>query len=384
MPISKERLAEIEAIPESEIDTSDIPEMDEKFFAAARLVMPLAASVSVRYPSFTDQELVEGGPVSQSNFAKAKSFYEERYDLLLDLRLKPRSKKKFLGAKQNLRCRFCGQGPPRTTFKKAAHAIPESLGNKSIFVNHECDACNEFFGKGIENDFGNWSKPSRTFSRIRGKKGVPKIKKIGTDPGWRIEYGPQGFHVKVYEDDPPFSIDETARRITFELTRDLYTPVAVLKALVRMGLTLLPEEEIVYFPEALAWVREPDHTKSPMREFPVLSTFLPGPMPNDLIVVRLLRRKSRVIGVPYAFLILGYGNETFQICLPSLSQDRDIIGKEFTLPFYLLYDDSKSPNYPEARRRLLDLTGQEPVKDEPCQIQMNYDHADVQESTLSK
>ena len=44
MPISKERLAEIVAIPEEKIDTSDIPEMDEKFFAAARLVMPSGTS----------------------------------------------------------------------------------------------------------------------------------------------------------------------------------------------------------------------------------------------------------------------------------------------------------------------------------------------------
>ena len=44
MPISKERLAEIDAIPDEGIDTSDIPEMDEKFFATAKLVMPPGAS----------------------------------------------------------------------------------------------------------------------------------------------------------------------------------------------------------------------------------------------------------------------------------------------------------------------------------------------------
>ncbi len=44
MPISNERLAEIAAIPEEKIDTSDISEMDEKFFAAARLVMPPGTS----------------------------------------------------------------------------------------------------------------------------------------------------------------------------------------------------------------------------------------------------------------------------------------------------------------------------------------------------
>ncbi len=40
MPVSKERLAEIEAIPDAEIDTSDIPEMAEAFFATAKPILP--------------------------------------------------------------------------------------------------------------------------------------------------------------------------------------------------------------------------------------------------------------------------------------------------------------------------------------------------------
>ena len=44
MVISKKRLAEIAAIPDDKIDTSEIPEMDEEFFATARLVMPPGAS----------------------------------------------------------------------------------------------------------------------------------------------------------------------------------------------------------------------------------------------------------------------------------------------------------------------------------------------------
>lgn len=40
MPISPEHLAQIEALPDDKIDYSDIPEMDEAFFEAARLVMP--------------------------------------------------------------------------------------------------------------------------------------------------------------------------------------------------------------------------------------------------------------------------------------------------------------------------------------------------------
>ena len=40
MPIPKERLAEIDAIPDAKIDTSDIPEMGEQFVASAKPVIP--------------------------------------------------------------------------------------------------------------------------------------------------------------------------------------------------------------------------------------------------------------------------------------------------------------------------------------------------------
>jgi uncharacterized protein (DUF4415 family) len=51
MTISKKRLAEIDAIADKDIDTSDIPEVDEAFFRTARLVMPAEGSktpVSIR------------------------------------------------------------------------------------------------------------------------------------------------------------------------------------------------------------------------------------------------------------------------------------------------------------------------------------------------
>jgi uncharacterized protein (DUF4415 family) len=44
-------LAEIDAIADKDIDTSDIPEVDEAFFETARLVMPAAGrktAVSIR------------------------------------------------------------------------------------------------------------------------------------------------------------------------------------------------------------------------------------------------------------------------------------------------------------------------------------------------
>jgi uncharacterized DUF497 family protein len=47
MPISKKRVAEIAAIAEEDIDTSDIPEAGEEFFKKAKLTVPVASAFSV-------------------------------------------------------------------------------------------------------------------------------------------------------------------------------------------------------------------------------------------------------------------------------------------------------------------------------------------------
>ena len=46
MTISKKRLAELHAIEDDDIDTSEIPEVDEEFFAQAKLIMPTSTGKS--------------------------------------------------------------------------------------------------------------------------------------------------------------------------------------------------------------------------------------------------------------------------------------------------------------------------------------------------
>jgi len=210
---------------------------------------------------------------------EALSFYADNFQVLNSWFLLPGQKIVLPGAADKT-CRFCGRRPPDVTYRLEAHAIPESLGNKSLCSEFECDSCNALFGGGIENDFGNWSKPTRTFARIRGKSGVPTLKK-GSSGGWRIEYGPTGFEISEYEHDPICDVDENAKRITFKLKRDAYTPVAVLKAFVKMGLSLMPEAELLNFQAALKWISLSDHSIGLVHEFPILYSFIPGPLPND-------------------------------------------------------------------------------------------------------
>ena len=304
---------------------------------------------------------------------QAIQFYEDNYQLLGSWFLQP-GKKIILPGSSDKSCRFCGRAPPEVTYKLDAHAIPESLGNKTLFSEFECDECNGFFGETIENDFGNWSKPTRTFARIRGKSGVPTLKK-GSSGGWRIEYGPSGFKISEYEDDPILEVDEEARRVTFKLKRDPYTPVAVLKAFVKMGLSLMPEGEMQNFVKALTWIKQRDHSVGLVRDFPIVYSFIPGPLPNDRIAVMTFRRKEHVNDVLYAFLVLAYGNEVFQVFLPSPERDQNIDGKEMTLLPFPNPHDAVPSKYGPVRRATLNLTEREIIRGQIVPVVLGFEHA---------
>lgn len=74
-------------------------------------------------------------------------------------------------------CLFCGARGLHQ-FKQKAHAISESLGNKHLVQNEECDSCNNFFGKNVEQDFANYMEFFRSMYRVHGKNGIPKNSKF--------------------------------------------------------------------------------------------------------------------------------------------------------------------------------------------------------------
>lgn len=320
-------------------------------------------------------------PLSQE-VKQAAEYYNKNYVAVFGPLFLHPDKKYVLGPNDNRVCRFCEKDETKTKFQHKAHAIPELLGNKSIFSKYECDDCNWFFGTGIENDLGNWTKISRTFSRIPGKRGVPSIKQRGPGQGCRFDYDhDDGFHIKEYESESRFVIDENERRLKFELTRDAFTPVAVLKAFVKIGLTLIPKEELPNFKETLPWIREPDHTKHfvPKSLIPIVHTFQPGPMRNDVVSAMIMRRIESIVDLPYAFLVLSFGNHAYQIFIPCPQRDGAIYNKQLTIPAFPITSDLDSEKYGTAKRVSIDLCGRQPVKGETRTHAMGFDHMDVSE-----
>ena len=81
MPISKERLAEIAAIPDRDIDTSDIPEAGEDFFRKARLVLPggPAATGQIAVPSVS-VTYARTGASTKANALGMRPMQERAYE----------------------------------------------------------------------------------------------------------------------------------------------------------------------------------------------------------------------------------------------------------------------------------------------------------------
>jgi hypothetical protein len=226
-------------------------------------------------------------------------------------------------------CRFCGQTEPKVKFRKVAHAFPECTGNRTLTTEYECDDCNGFFGKGIEDDFGKWSLPQRILSGIRGKTNSLAIK----DKHWRLQHGYDGIVLSQDEGDPIVMVDEATQRMTLTLPQGPFTPVAVLKTFIKMALSVVPEGDLRNFVHAMEWIRNADHQKALLSSaYRMLYTLVPGnePLANSAI---LLRRRSPHLSVPYMVFVFTYGNEAFQGFVPS-QMDAGRYGKSARLPFF--------------------------------------------------
>lgn len=307
---------------------------------------------------------------------EALSFYASFYEVVGSWMLLPGKCEPVLGKNEVPHCRFCGGNYPEVSFQQETHAIPEALGNKSLFTNYECDSCNQKFGSGIENDLGNWSKPMRTLGLIQGKSGIPTLK--GKSPQeWRVEGTPEGLHLKHHAEDSVARVDEVKKTMALSLPRDSYTARAVFKAFVKIGLSLVPSCDTSIYAETFAWIADSNHNKPFPTDYRIMAQYLPGPPGNRALGAVILRRISDYDRVPFCFLVLFYGSQVFQISIPSSQKNWAAVSDEvFPFPVHSVETVGKwGPPVPH----IIDLSGATVVKGEVQQITMSYDQRNSRE-----
>lgn len=311
-------------------------------------------------------------PTTAADVAQACAHFSVNYDVIVSRSVSERGNKEYLGSKPRV-CRFCST-TSSSKFKKDAHAIPELTGNGILLSHYECDDCNDRFSA-FEDDLGKLTLVSRLASQVEGKNGAPSAK--GRFKSSRIDLGGDGFNISSYEHDPIFEINEAARTYTIKVAAQSFRPLGVFKALTKSAITLMDESDVKNVQEALCWLRSGDVSSNAVEDglgYRCIRTFTPGPRPFALTYAWLLRRKSTAL-VPTYIFVLAFGNESFQIVVPSPKQDIGLHGAKvdiFAFPIFPFLDPKRVKGATRYRHIFLSSGGKEAA---PSQVTFHFDRA---------
>ncbi len=312
-------------------------------------------------------------------------YYELNYDLVrtpdFDEKsrlLKPDNGVPVIGYSKNKTCRFCGKSEDEVSFKKNAHVFPESIGNKILLSNYECDICNQYFGNTIENDYSKFFSLYHSIMQIRGKNGIPKCSfKIPcskrTDKCAKncidvnFDFKENRPHIRVCKEVDSQFIKLTNNSITISKPVDKYCPIGVFKAIVKMAITVMPFEEIQLFSNVIKWILDTEHNNFYIdKKLLVRYKIIPGFNVTKYPHYMLFRRKNTVFGKPFMLFNLTYG------CLSLFAE--------------IPRDNDKSPNsyfeevpFPEipfytSTEGIWDLSEKESNKDFRHSIELCFDY----------
>lgn len=222
------------------------------------------------------------------------------------------------------RCRFCGELDPRA-FRNVAHTLPEAFGNKWVTSLDECDACNARFGA-FDDALVKSMGAILTVGGTQGKGN--KVRQTGRTDGpasirHRIVDGQRSISMRA--NGTPFAehfaVNFTTGELVFRIPggTERFVPAKAYKALVKMAVALLPEEELANFTKIIAWLGSADDDLLP-HMIAGISFAIIGNSP-PLLAAALLRRTSENRDTPYMLFVTTMGSVCLQIVLKADALD---------------------------------------------------------------
>lgn len=233
-------------------------------------------------------------------------------------------------------CRFCGSNNPKH-FRSISHVVPEFTGNRSVKYYEECDSCNNLFSR-YERALSIFGGIKHSLSGVKGKK-YPKH--IDRENKFRTFSSSTGRHI-IQEEESPKGITVENGELIIKSKTLKFKPRYVQKALVKIGLSLMPKEELSKFDKTLQWLANPNDTftikKHPM--FILIHNFFDQPRTKPVAI--LVRRKINY-NCPEYSLLLFFGFFSFQIFIPFNKNDENLNFDNINLPLnnFVVMGDSK-------------------------------------------
>lgn len=142
------------------------------------------------------------------------------------------------------------------------------------------------------------------------------------------------------------------------------------KALVKMALTVMPEEEIENFVDTIKWLQNDKKSVEDCFGQTVISRFFPGIEKFPFIKASLFKRKNNTDITPAYQFLLCFSNYYFQIVVPCFKKDIHLDGKSISLkvvPTFLDFIETKKSG------NLIDFSSHTKVYNEIVPIEMHYE-----------
>jgi hypothetical protein len=263
-------------------------------------------------------------------------------------------------------CRFCGQRRPAVKYKKTAHLIPKSIGNKHLFSDFECDNCNFTFGT-YESDLAGFLGIAFAFIGDPAEEKTPTLHdhKLGvTVRHGGLPTDEQNSKIEISADRPEsmFKIDEEKGRLSVPFTTKAYVPFNVYRSLLKAALSFMPEKYVANYENTIdILVNSKSIDSRLLSAVPCFTHSGPGfPTPRILLFEKIDPGKA----VFTHTFILQFLNYSFQLHLPYYEPDRwmfdGVQNVEFvTAPPFL--DKDFVAKYGEPTFARLDLSGTESI-----------------------
>jgi hypothetical protein len=248
------------------------------------------------------------------------------YELLVQQLIEPSSERRFIG--QRTHCRYCSESGSTIFGKKTnAHTVPLALGNRTLFSLDECISCNSKFSN-YEDALCKAVGPFLTLGGVRGRSGVRQTGRSGSHSTLRHTKAQEKRTLSVaFQGDPDkfVRVDKATGLLymNFPVEGDMFVPLYAYKALTKIGLSILPYEELPRFQNLIESLKElsaAPHNGSLNVGFSY--AYVGNALPA--IAVNLLRRKDGQAKIPYMILLLQAGSVCCQVWLRSDSLDKNV------------------------------------------------------------
>lgn len=274
----------------------------------------------------------------------------------------PEEKPRNLKEKNDRICRFCGVSKSPKKFKKAAHVIPELMGNRYLISDFECDDCNHHFGT-QENDLASFLGIVRTISQTKAKEGIPTFlspDKFKAKPNVEL-YGTKAIQISQEGGimiNQSFDIKKGTGNFLFKANP--YIPLNVFKALVKIALSVMPEYAMPLYKNGVDFILHDKFSADANGWAKLQYSSLPFNFRFKSPFAFLFKKLDKSQKIPTHIFVLHYANVVFTFPLVfNLDDVRDGVftqQKDILLPApFLIYDSTK--------KEQLDLTDKTPQVD---------------------